>query len=132
MYIFVTAISSIILSQLKLIKLLSQLGIELIKADGAPFEYANEFGVQRLCIAMVDDALLTLGLTDCHMKSHLEISICMMKPGIMLVTVLSDAVYQQLLSLLRVVLHEDFNIKETTFKWASDPEEKEFNFKATY
>jgi hypothetical protein len=86
MYIFVTAISSIILSQLKLIKLLSQLGIELIKADGAPFEYANEFGVQRLCIAMVDDALLTLGLTDCYMKSHLEISICMMKPGIMLVT----------------------------------------------
>jgi hypothetical protein len=35
-------------------------------------------------------------------------------------TALSDAVYQQLLSLLRVASHEELNIKET-FKWATDP-----------
>jgi hypothetical protein len=62
----------------------SQLGIKRTKAGG-PFQYANEFGVQELCKAMVDDALLTLGLTDSYVKSHLEISIYMMKPDIMLV-----------------------------------------------
>jgi hypothetical protein len=35
-------------------------------------------------------------------------------------TALPDAVYQQLLSLLRVASHEELNIKET-FKWATDP-----------
>jgi hypothetical protein len=35
-------------------------------------------------------------------------------------TVLSDAVYQQLLSLLQVLSQEKLNIKET-FKWATDP-----------
>jgi hypothetical protein len=54
---------------------------------GGPFEYANEFGVQELCKAIVDDALLALGLTDRYVKSHLEMSIYMMKPDIMLVLV---------------------------------------------
>lgn len=60
------------------------LGAKYYRAN-CPFSYANEFGVQELCKAMVDDALTALGLTDDIVKSHLEISIYMMKPYIMIV-----------------------------------------------
>ena len=49
------------------------------------FTYANEFDVQSLCRDMVRDALRALGLTEEYVRSHLEISIYLMKPDIVLV-----------------------------------------------
>ena len=63
----------------------SQLGSKLVQIGGQHFQYANEFGIQELCKSMVDDALAALGLTVRSVKSHMEISIYMMKPDIMIV-----------------------------------------------
>mmetsp|Transcript_35862 Transcript_35862/g.74590 ORF Transcript_35862/g.74590 Transcript_35862/m.74590 type:complete len:739 (-) Transcript_35862:1458-3674(-) len=49
------------------------------------FSYANEFDVQALCRLMVEDSLFALGLTEEYVRSHLEISIYLMKPDIVLV-----------------------------------------------
>ncbi|KAG7339713.1 hypothetical protein IV203_025240 [Nitzschia inconspicua] len=63
----------------------SSLGLNYIAQIKGPLEYANEFGVQFYCQVMIGDALGALGLTGDFVKSHLEISIYMMKPDIVLV-----------------------------------------------
>lgn len=52
--------------------------------QGGKFRYLNEFGVQRLCQDMISDALMALGL-DRETDTHLEFSIYMMKPDIVIV-----------------------------------------------
>ena len=63
----------------------SLLGAKSSQIRRQAFRYANEFGIQELCKNMIDDALAALGLADRYVKSHLEISIYMMKPDIMIV-----------------------------------------------
>ena len=47
------------------------------------FEYANEFGVQRLCVSMIKDACRCLKLRQARVAT--EISIFLMKPDIVVV-----------------------------------------------
>ena len=95
----------------------SVLGSEVVaRADGTPFEYVNEIGVQVYCQKLIQDALSVLGLTDKWVKvghvlyrlcllscltmslltislssflqppqTHLEVSIYLLKPDIILV-----------------------------------------------
>ena len=51
--------------------------------QGDNFDYSNEFGVQRLCVSMVEDALGCLNLAEARVNT--EISIFLMKPDIVVV-----------------------------------------------
>ena len=53
------------------------------KPDG--FTYQNEFAVQNVCMTLVEDALMALGLNQEYVKAHMEISIYAMKPDIIVV-----------------------------------------------
>ena len=59
----------------------SVLGADYFETLG--FEYANEFGVQRLCVSMINDACRCLKLRQARVST--EISIFLMKPDIVLV-----------------------------------------------
>jgi Family of unknown function (DUF5898) len=57
----------------------------LYESKGCELTYANEFDVQSYCWAMLNDVLSALGLGKKEVDSHLELSLYMMRPDIVIV-----------------------------------------------